>query len=88
MRQPCGRGYASSNRGSPTRAGGAGSTLRLADAWPAGAQLVVAHLVRRAEAGSGPLEGHVATILRIEDGAITEIVSVTDRALEEFWAGA
>jgi len=70
-----------------SRAGGPGSTLRLADAWPAGPQLVVAHLVRRAEAGSGPLEGDIATVLRVEDGAITEIVSVTDRALEEFWAG-
>ena len=71
-----------------SRAGGSGSTLRLAGAWPAGPQLVVAHLVRRAEAGSGPLEGHVATVIRVEDGAITEVVSVTDRALEEFWAGA
>jgi ketosteroid isomerase-like protein len=71
-----------------SRAGGPGSTLRLADAWPAGPQLVVAHLVRRAQAGSGPLEGDIATILRVEDGAITEIVSVTDRALEEFWAEA
>jgi ketosteroid isomerase-like protein len=71
-----------------TRAGGPGSTLRLAGAWPAGPELVVAHLVRRAEVGSGPLEGDVATVLRVEHGAITEIISVTDRALEEFWAGA
>ena len=30
----------------------------------------------------------VATVLRVEDGAITEIVTLTDRGLEEFWAGA
>jgi len=71
-----------------SRAGGPGSTLRLADAWPAGPQLVLAHLVRRAEGGSGPLVGDVATVLRVEDGAITEIVTLTDRGLEEFWAGA
>ena len=71
-----------------SRAGGPGSTLRLADAWPAGPQLVLVHLVRRAEAGSGPLEGDVATVIRVEDGAITEVVTVTDRALEEFWATA
>jgi ketosteroid isomerase-like protein len=71
-----------------SRAGGPGSTLRLVDAWPAGPQLVVAHLVRRAEAGRGPLKGDMASVLRVEDGAITELVTVTDRALEEFWAKA
>ena len=49
---------------------------------------MLAHLVRRAEGGSGPLVGDVATVLRVEDGAITEIVTLTDRGLEEFWAGA
>jgi ketosteroid isomerase-like protein len=71
-----------------SRAGGPGSTLRLANAWPAGPQLVLVHLVRRAEAGSGPLEGDVATVIRVEADAITEVVTVTDRALEEFWARA
>jgi ketosteroid isomerase-like protein len=71
-----------------SRAGGPGSTLRLVEAWPVGPQLVVAHLVRRAEAGSGPLEGDMASVLRVEGGAITELVTVTDRALEEFWAQA
>jgi ketosteroid isomerase-like protein len=70
------------------QAGGAGTTLRLADAWPAGPELVVAHLVRRAGAGAGPLESDVATILRVEDGNVTEIVSVSPRALDDYWAGA
>jgi hypothetical protein len=69
-------------------AGGGVATLRLDKAWPAGPQLVVAHLVRRTEAATGPIEGDVATIIRVEKGAITEIVSVTDRALEEYWARA
>jgi ketosteroid isomerase-like protein len=71
-----------------SRAGGPGSRLRLVDAWPAGPQLVVAHLVRRADPGSGPLEGDMASVLRVEKGAISELVTVTDRALEEFWAKA
>jgi ketosteroid isomerase-like protein len=69
-----------------SRAGGPGTTLRLADAWPAGPQLVVTHLVRRTEGGSGPLVADVATIFRVEDGSITEVVSVTDRGLERFRA--
>jgi ketosteroid isomerase-like protein len=69
------------------RAGGAGTTLRLADAWRAGPELVVAHLVRRARAGAGPIESDVATILRVEDGSITEIVSVSSRALDDYWGG-
>jgi ketosteroid isomerase-like protein len=68
------------------RAGGADTTLRLADAWPAGPELVVAHLVRRAGAGAGPVD--VATIRRVEDGSVTEIVSVSSRALDDYWAGA
>jgi ketosteroid isomerase-like protein len=71
-----------------SRAGGPDSTLRLVDAWSAGPQLVVAHLVRRAPAGGGPREGDVASVLRVEDGAITELVTVPDRVLEEFWATA
>jgi len=35
-------------------AGGADTTLRLAEAWAAGPELVVAHLVRRAGAARGP----------------------------------
>lgn len=70
------------------QAGGAGTTLRLADAWAAGPELVLAHLVRRAGAGAGPLESDVATILRVEDDAITEIVSVSSRALDTYWASA
>ena len=68
--------------------GGAGTTLQLADAWPAGPELVVAHLVRRAGAGAGPVESDVATILRVEDGSITEIVSVSSRAVDDYWARA
>ena len=60
--------------------------FRLADAWPAGSELVLVHLVRRAGADSGPVESDVATILRVEDGAITEIVSVSSRALEDYWS--
>jgi ketosteroid isomerase-like protein len=71
-----------------SRAGGPGSTLRLAGAWSAGPQLVVAHLVRRTDSDEGPGAGDVATIIRVEDGEITEIVSVTDRALEAFWAAS
>jgi ketosteroid isomerase-like protein len=67
-------------------AGGAGSTLRLADAWPAGPELVIAHLVRRAGPDAGPVESDVATILRVEDSAITEIVSVSSRALDDYWS--
>jgi ketosteroid isomerase-like protein len=70
------------------QAGGAGTTLRLADAWPAGPELVVAHLVRRAGANAGPVESDVATILRVEDGSITEIVSVSSRALDAHWGRA
>ena len=69
-------------------AGGPSTTLRLADAWPAGPELVVAHLVRRAGVGAGPVESHVGTILRVEDGSITEIVSVSSRALDDYWAEA
>ena len=69
-----------------SQAGGAGTTLRLADAWPAGDELVVAHLVRRAGEGAGPVESDVATIIRVEDGNITEIVSVSSRALDDYWA--
>jgi ketosteroid isomerase-like protein len=68
------------------QAGGAGTTLRLADAWPAGPELVVAHLVRRAGAGAGPVQSDVATIIRVEDGSITEIVSVSSRELNDYWA--
>ena len=68
------------------QAGGAGTTLRLADAWPAGPELVVAHLVRRAGAGAGPVD--VATIRRVEDGSVTEIVSVSSRAVDDYWARA
>ncbi len=70
------------------RAGGEGTTLRLANAWPAGPELVVAHLVRRAGAGGGPVESDVATILRVEDGSITEVVSVSSRELDDHWAGS
>lgn len=68
------------------QAGGAGTTLRLADVWPAGPELVVAHLVRRAGAGAGPVQSDVATITRVEDGSITEIVSVSSRVLDDYWA--
>ena len=70
------------------QAGGPSTTLRLADAWPAGPELVVAHLVRHAGVAAGPVESHVATILRVEDGSITEIVSVSSRALDDYWAEA
>jgi ketosteroid isomerase-like protein len=70
------------------QAGGAGTTLRLADALAAGPELVLAHLVRRAGADSGPLESHVATILRIQDDAITEVVTVSSRALDTYWSSA
>lgn len=70
------------------QAGGAGTTLRLADAWAAGSELVLAHLVRRAGADAGPLESDVATILRVEDDAITEIVTVSSRALDAYWSSA
>jgi ketosteroid isomerase-like protein len=70
------------------QAGGAGTTLRLADAWAAGPELVLAHLVRRAGADAGPLESDVATILRVEDDAITEIVTVSSRALDAYWSSA
>src|SRR5258706_1357897 len=67
------------------QAGGADTTLRLADAWPAGSELVVAHLVRRAGVGAGPVQSDVATIIRVEDGSVTEIVSVSSRALNDYW---
>ena len=70
------------------QAGGAGTTLRLAGAWAAGSELVLAHLVRRAGADAGPLESDVATILRVEDDAITEIVTVSSRALDAYWSSA
>jgi ketosteroid isomerase-like protein len=44
--------------------------------------------VRRAGANAGPVESDVATILRVEDGSITEIVSVSSRALDDYWSGA
>jgi len=59
-----------------------------ADAWAAGSELVLAHLVRRAGADAGPLESDVATILRVEDDAITEIVTVSSRALDAYWSSA
>jgi ketosteroid isomerase-like protein len=68
------------------QAGGPGTTLRLADAWPVGPELVVAHLVRRAGADSGPLESDMASILRVEDGAVTELVTVSSRALDAYWS--
>jgi ketosteroid isomerase-like protein len=40
------------------------------------------------DAGAGPVESDVATILRVEDGSITEIVSVSSRALDDYWAEA
>ena len=70
------------------QAGGAGTTLRLADACAAGPELVFAHLVRRAGADAGPLESDVATLLRVEDDAITEIVTVSTRALDAYWSSA
>ena len=70
------------------QAGGPGTTLRLADAWAAGPELVLAHLVRRAGADAGPLESDVATILRVDDDAITEIVTVSSRALDTYWSSA
>jgi hypothetical protein len=70
------------------QAGGAGTTLRLAEAWPAGPELVLAHLVRRAGPGAGPLQSDVATILRVENDAITEIVTVSSRALDTYWSTA
>jgi ketosteroid isomerase-like protein len=71
-----------------SQAGGEGTKLRLADAWSAGPELVVAHLVRSASGGAGPVVSDVATIIRVEDGSITEIVSVSSRALNEYWASA
>src|SRR5262245_41131413 len=69
------------------QAGGPDTSLRLAEAWPAGDELVVAHLVRRAGAGDGgPTESDVANILRVEAGAITELVSVSSRVLDDYWA--
>jgi len=68
------------------RAGGAGTTLRIADSWAAGPELVVAHLVRRSGPDAGPLESDVATILRVEDDAITEIISASSRALDTYWS--
>jgi ketosteroid isomerase-like protein len=68
------------------QAGGTGTTLRLGDAWAAGPELVLAHLVRRAAVDAGPLESDVATILRVEDDAITEIVTVSSRALDTYWS--
>jgi ketosteroid isomerase-like protein len=70
------------------QAGGVGTTLRLADAWAAGPELVLAHLVRRAGADAGPLESDVATILRVEHDAITEIVTVSSRTLDTYWSSA
>ncbi len=70
------------------QAGGAGTTLRLAESWPAGRELVLAHLVRRAGSDAGPLESDVATILRVENDMITEIVSASSRALDTYWASA
>jgi ketosteroid isomerase-like protein len=67
------------------QAGGSNTTLRLVDAWDAGPELVLAHLVRRAGVGAGPVESDVATIIRVEHGSITEIVSVSSRALDEYW---
>jgi ketosteroid isomerase-like protein len=72
--------------GRMSQAGGAGSTLRLADAHPAGPELVLAHLVRRAGEGTGPVESDVATIIRVEDDSITEIVSISSRELDAHWA--
>ena len=69
------------------QAGGAGTTLRLAEASSAGPELVVAHLIRRAGEGAGPVESDVATILRVENGSVTELVSVSSRALDDHWAG-
>jgi ketosteroid isomerase-like protein len=68
------------------KAGGEGTTVRLAEAWPAGPELVLAHLVRRAGAGAGPVESDVATIIRVDHGKITEVVSVSSRALDAYWA--
>jgi ketosteroid isomerase-like protein len=68
------------------QAGGPDTSLRLADAWPAGPELVLAHLVRRAGAGDGPVESDVATTIRVEAGAITEVVSVSSRALDDHWS--
>jgi ketosteroid isomerase-like protein len=72
------------------QAGGAGTMLRLADALAAGPEPVLVHLVRRAGAGTdaGPLESDVATILRVEGDAITEIVTVSSRALDTYWSSA
>ena len=50
--------------------------------------LVLAHLVRRAGSDAGPLESDVATILRVESDAITEIVTVSSRALDTYWSTA
>jgi ketosteroid isomerase-like protein len=74
--------------GALAQAGGAGTTLRLADVQAAGPELVLAHLVRRAGGDAGPLESDVATILRVEDDAITEIVTVSSRALDTYWSSA
>jgi hypothetical protein len=53
-----------------------------------GPGLVVAHLVRRAGEGGGPVESDVATILRVEDRIIAEFVSASCRALDDYWAEA
>jgi ketosteroid isomerase-like protein len=72
------------------QAGGAGTTLRHAGSWPAGDELVLVHLVRRAGADrdGGPIESDMATILRVENGAITEMVTVSSRALDAYWSTA
>ena len=62
-----------------SRAGGPGSTLRLVEAWPVGPQLVVAHLVRRAEAGSGPLEGDMRVPVAV-------FVETGHRGTSDSWA--
>ena len=69
-------------------AGGASTTLRLANAWPIGDELVAAHLVRSVHDGREEGRGDVATIIRVENGWITEIVSVSNRSLDAHWRAA
>ena len=70
------------------QAGGTSTTLRLAHSAPAGDELVLAHLVRTAAGNAGEVEGDIATILRVEQGVITQIVSVASRALDDYFRAA
>lgn len=58
------------------------------DAYPAGDELVLVHLIEKAEVGGTEHEGHVGYVVRLIDGKVADVVRMADSALDAHWGAA